>query len=208
MADALFGLWGLLDLRTLTMRPSDVTGSPLGASSRVAGVTVTAEYDRVVETDNGTRIEPGVRTPLTRDPANGYWYIGLLPSDDPRIVTGEGVCVTIRVETESRHGRGGSGHGSRGRVLGSKTIQMHVTDAPVTNISDKDPVTPVPVAALSVSPQQVNDAAKNAATALAAITPITSISATPNRVGQVAVVAGVIYMAAGTSAASDWKRIS
>lgn len=158
-----FGLWGLLDLRTLTVRPSDVTGAPLGSSSGVADVVVTAEYDRLVETDNGTRIEPGIRTPLTRNPSNGYWSIPLLPGDDPRIVTGAGVCVTIRVEAAPRQGRGRGGHSSGGTVLGSKTIQMHVADPASVSIADKESVVPIPPA------QQVIDWAALEAGSAAAV---------------------------------------
>jgi hypothetical protein len=40
------------------------------------------------------------------------------------------------------------------------------------------------------------------------ITPLTSISATPTRIGLFAVVSGVGYMSTGTSSTSDWKQIT
>lgn len=41
-----------------------------------------------------------------------------------------------------------------------------------------------------------------------ALTPITSIAATPSYVGQVAVTGGLAYMAVATSSSADWKQIT
>ena len=81
-----------LSTKTLVVRPEDVEGVALGGSSSVAGVTITAEYDRTIEA--GAEVLPkGIRTPLKWDATAGHWGISLVASDDPAITTGQGACL-------------------------------------------------------------------------------------------------------------------
>lgn len=155
-----------LSTKTLIVRPEDVQGVPLGTGSPTAGVTVTAEYDRTIEA--GAEVPPkGIRTPLKWDATAGHWGISLVASDDPAITAGQGACVIVRIEVQHRQGHGGSSGHSRGLTY-SKTIQVNTADPALIPYGSKDSVHPVPAESLSVSPQQINDAAANASAALAA----------------------------------------
>ena len=156
-----------LSTKTLVVRPEDVQGVPLGGSSPTAGVTITAEYDRTIEA--GSEVLPkGIRTPFKWDPAVGHWGVSLVASNDPAITTGQGACVIVRIEVQHRQGHSGSGSGHSRGLTYSKTIQITTADPALIPYGSKGSVHPVPVASLSVSPQQVNDAAANASAALAA----------------------------------------
>ena len=202
----------------VVVRPDDVEGVPLGGKSAAGAVSITAEYDRTVELADGTIRYAGVRTPLHKSTVLDYWQIDVIASDAADIVRGAGCCVTFRVEFTPRHGgRQGRGHG-QAVTTHAKTIQVVTADGAVINLATKASMVPVPEPQQVIDWQALRDNAEaantkaNAALAAAvAATPqdtMTSTDAAPTRVGQIAVVSGVIYMAAGTSAASDWKRIS
>lgn len=202
----------------VVVRPDDVEGVPLGGKSAAGAVSITAEYDRTVELADGRIRYAGVRTPLRRSAYLDFWEIDAIAADDPDIVRGEGCCVTFRVEVTPRHGGGqGRGHG-QAVTTHTKTIQVVTADGFLTNLATKASVVPVPEPQQVIDWQALRDNAEAATTkanaalaAAVAATPqdtMTSTGAAPTRVGQIAVVSGVIYMAAGTSAASDWKQIS
>ena len=201
----------------VVVRPDDVEGVPLGGKSAAGTVNITAEYDRTVELADGTIRYAGVRTPLHKSTVLDYWQIDVIASDATDIVRGAGCCVTFRVEFTPRRGSIGRSHGPA-MTTHAKTIQVVTADGILTNLATKASMVPVPEPQQVIDWQALRDNAEaantkaNAALAAAvAATPqdtMTSTDAAPTRVGQIAVVSGVIYMAAGTSAASDWKRIS
>lgn len=140
----------------LIVRPADLEGVPLGPTSRTARVTVEACYDRTIELNDGTVYYAGVWTefhyhaaaagPNSGGSAGGYWSGDLIASDDPRIVTGAGACVTVRATITPLKGGGGRGHRG-GQYQPSKTIQVVMADNALVNLGQKASVVPVPASA-------------------------------------------------------------
>lgn len=107
-------------MKTLIIRPADVSLNPLGAGSNVADARVSVVYDRDVWV-NG---QPVPRVPLveTTIPTTGL-RVPVLASDDPSITEGAGFVIKVIVETTPRVGP----HNDTGATL-ARTIQVVTAD--------------------------------------------------------------------------------
>ena len=132
-------------MKTLIIRPADVSLNPLGAGSGTADATVSVVYDRDVWVGG----QPVPRVPLvsTSIPAGGL-RVPVLASDDPSITEGAGFVIKVVVETAPRIGQ----HNEAGVSL-ARTIQVVTADPDEIPLGSKPNM-------LSVSaPQQYTDLA-------------------------------------------------
>ena len=123
-------------MKTLIIRPADVSLVPLGAGSNVADARVSVVYDRDVWTDG----QPVPRVPLisTSIPTAGL-RVPVLASDDPTITEGAGFVIKVVVETAPRIGQ----HNDAGTSL-ARTIQVVTADPAEIPLGSKSNLTVVP----------------------------------------------------------------
>ena len=123
-------------MKTLIIRPADVSLNPLGAASNVADARVSIVYDRDVWA-NG---QPVPRVPLveTTIPTAGL-RVPVLASDDPSITEGAGFVIKVVVETTPRIGQ----HNNTGTRL-VRTIQVVTADPAEIPLGSKSNLTVVP----------------------------------------------------------------
>lgn len=81
-------------MKTLLIRPADVSLRPLGGSSPVADVQVSVSYDRDVAVDGGLYAAGGVPFVATSIPVEGL-RVAVLANDDPSITSGAGFGITV-----------------------------------------------------------------------------------------------------------------
>lgn len=123
-------------MKTLVIRPADVSLNPIGAGSSVADARVSVVYDRDVWVDG----QPMPRVPLisTSIPTTGL-RVPVLASDDPSITEGAGFVIKVVVETTTRIGQ----HNDSGTSL-ARTIQVVAADPDEIPLGSKPNLTPVP----------------------------------------------------------------
>ena len=123
-------------MKTLIIRPADVSLNPLGAGSSVADARVSVVYDRDVWVDG----QPVPRVPLvsTSIPAGGL-RVPVLASDDPSITEGAGFVIKVIVETTPRIGP----HNDSGTSL-ARTIQVVTADPDEIPLGSRPNLTAVP----------------------------------------------------------------
>ena len=123
-------------MKTLVIRPADVSLNPLGAGSNVADARVSVVYDRDVWVDG----QPVPRVPLisTSIPTTGL-RVPVLASDDPSITEGAGFVIQVVVETTPRIGQ----HNDTGTSL-ARTIQIVTADPDEIPLGSKSNLTIVP----------------------------------------------------------------
>ena len=122
-------------MKTLIIRPADVSLNPLGASSSVADARVSVVYDRDVWVGG----QPVPRVPLieTSIPTDGL-MVPVIASDDPSITDGAGFVIKVIVETSPRLGQ----HNDAGTSL-ARTIQVVAADPDVVPLGSKPNLTAV-----------------------------------------------------------------
>ena len=122
-------------MKTLLIRPTDISLNPLGASSNVADARVSVVYDRDVWVGG----QPVPRVPLvsTSIPAGGL-RVPVLASDDPSITEGAGFVIKVIVETAPRIGQ----HNEAGVSL-ARTIQVATADPDEIPLGSKSNLTQV-----------------------------------------------------------------
>ena len=122
-------------MKTLIIRPADVSLNPLGAGSSVADARVSVVYDRDVWVGG----QPVPRVPLisTSIPTAGL-RVPVLASDDPSITEGAGFVIKVVVETAPRTGE----HNDMGTSL-ARTIQVVTADPDEIPLGSKPNLTPV-----------------------------------------------------------------
>ena len=123
-------------MKTLIIRPADVSLNPLGAESNVADARVSVVYDRDVwvggqPVPRVTLLETSISTAGLRVP--------VLASDDPSITEGAGFVIKVIVETTPRIGP----HNDSGTSL-ARTIQVVAADPDEIPLGSKPNLTPVP----------------------------------------------------------------
>lgn len=122
-------------MKTLIIRPADVSLNPLGAESSVADARVSVVYDRDVwvggqPVPRVTLLETSISTAGLRVP--------VLVSDDPSITEGAGFVIKVIVETTPRIGP----HNDSGTSL-ARTIQVVAADPDEIPLGSKPNLTPV-----------------------------------------------------------------
>ena len=120
-------------MKTLIIRPADVSLNPIGADSNVADARVSVVYDRDVWVGG----QPVPRVPLveTSIPAGGL-RVPVLASDDPTITEGAGFVIKVVVETSPRIGQ----HNDAGTSL-ARTIQVVTADPAEIPLGSKSDLT-------------------------------------------------------------------
>ena len=123
-------------MKTLIIRPADVSLNPLGDGSSTADATVSVVYDRDVWVGG----QPVPRAPLisTSIPTAGL-RVPVLASDDPSITEGAGFVIKVVLETAPRIGQ----HNDTGTRL-ARTIQVVTADPDEIPLGSKSNLTVVP----------------------------------------------------------------
>lgn len=124
-------------MKTLIIRPADVSLNPLGDGSNVAGVEVTVAADRDVALSDGTFIAGGVPIVATSMPTAGL-RVPILANDDPNITTGAGFSLVVTARYSPRCGV----HGRPQEMV--RRIVITSADPAVVNFADTKPVRLVP----------------------------------------------------------------
>ena len=122
-------------MKTLIIRPADVSLNPIGADSNVADARVSVVYDRDVWV-NG---QPVPRVPLiSTSISTAGLRVPVLVSDDPSITEGAGFVIKVVLETAPRIGQ----HNDIGTRL-ARTIQVVTADPDEIPLGSKPNLTPV-----------------------------------------------------------------
>lgn len=124
-------------MKTLVIRPVDVSLVPLGAASNVADVEVTVTADRDVALTDGAFIAGGVPIVATSMPSAGL-KVPIIANDDPSITTGAGFSLVVTARYSPRRGQ----HRQRTELV--RRILITSADPDVVNFADAKPVRLVP----------------------------------------------------------------
>lgn len=129
-----------LSFKTLVVRPADVPGQSLGATSSTARVQVSVSYDRTIETAQGMLIPAGLKTPMVRDEV-GEWSLKVIPGDHPDLLEARGKGAAVVVHFEFLPAQG---HHGASTCSSSKTILVSTSDPMTIPLGSKPAATPVP----------------------------------------------------------------